>query len=54
MPVQPLQSISYARAGHTLELTFAERGGVSGNNDELGFARAEGLEGGLVTECHYE
>lgn len=36
--------------GVVLELRLAERGGVAGNDDKLGLARAEGLEGGLVTE----
>jgi hypothetical protein len=33
-----------------LELTLAERRGVASNDDELGLAGAEGLEGGLVTQ----
>lgn len=35
---------------HTLELTLAERGGVAGNDDQLGLSRPEGLEGRLVTQ----
>jgi hypothetical protein len=31
-----------------LELTLAERGGVAGNDDELGLAHTDGLDGGLV------
>lgn len=33
-----------------LELRLAERRGVASNDDELGLAGAEGLEGGLVTQ----
>ena len=33
-----------------LELALAERRGVASNNNELGLARAKGLEGGLVAE----
>lgn len=36
--------------GVVLELRLAERGSVAGNDDKLGLARAEALEGGLVTE----
>lgn len=36
--------------GVVLKLRLAERGGVAGNDDKLGLARAEALEGGLVTE----
>jgi hypothetical protein len=39
-----------AEHGVVLELRLAERGGVAGNDDELGLAGAEGLEGGLVTK----
>lgn len=37
-----------------LELGLAERGSVASNDDELGLAGAEGLEGALVTKdnCH--
>jgi len=41
---------SLAEHGVVLELRLAERGGVAGNDDELGLAGAEGLEGGLVTK----
>lgn len=34
----------------TLELRLPERRGVAGNDDELGLARAQRLEGGLVAE----
>ena len=34
----------------TLELGLAERRSVAGDDDELGLARAERLEGGLVAE----
>ena len=33
-----------------LELTLAERRSVAGNDDELGLARADGLDGALVTK----
>ena len=33
-----------------LELRLAERRGVASDDDELGLAGAEGLEGGLVAE----
>lgn len=33
-----------------LELRLAERRGVASDDDELGLAGAEGLEGGLVTQ----
>jgi hypothetical protein len=33
-----------------LELTLAERRGVAGDDDELGLAGAEGLQGGLVAQ----
>ena len=36
--------------GVVLELRLAERGSVAGNDDKLGLASAEALEGGLVTE----
>ncbi len=36
--------------GVVLELRLAERGSVAGNDDKLGLAGAEALEGGLVTE----
>lgn len=39
-----------AEHGVVLELRLAERRGVAGNDDELGLAGAEGLEGGLVTK----
>jgi hypothetical protein len=39
-----------AEHGVVLELRLAERGGVAGDDDELGLAGAEGLEGGLVTK----
>jgi hypothetical protein len=39
-----------AEHGVVLELGLAERGGVAGDDDELGLAGAEGLEGGLVTK----
>ena len=39
-----------AEHGVVLELTLAERRGVASNDDELGLAGAEGLEGGLVTQ----
>lgn len=39
-----------AEHGVVLELTLAERGSVAGNDDELGLARADGLDGGLVAE----
>ena len=39
-----------AEHGVVLKLRLAERRGVAGNDDELGLARAEGLEGGLVTK----
>jgi hypothetical protein len=35
----------------TLELRLAERRGVAGDDDELGLARAESLEGRLVSKC---
>lgn len=34
----------------TFELTLAERGAVAGDDDELGLAGAESLEGGLVAQ----
>jgi hypothetical protein len=37
-----------AEHGVVLELTLAERGGVAGNDDELGLAHTDGLDGGLV------
>lgn len=37
-----------------LELRLAERGSVASNDDELGLAGAEGLEGRLVTKSDYE
>ena len=36
--------------GVVFELRLAERGSVAGNDDKLGLARAEALQGGLVTE----
>jgi len=39
-----------AEHGVVLELRLAERGGVASNDDELGLARADGLDGGLVAE----
>lgn len=39
-----------AEHGVVLELRLAERGGVAGDDNELGLAGAEGLEGGLVTK----
>lgn len=36
--------------GVVLELRLAQRRSVSGNDDQLGLASTEGLEGGLVTE----
>ena len=36
--------------GVVLELRLAERGSVAGNDDKLGLAGAQALEGGLVTE----
>lgn len=39
-----------AEHGVVLELRLAERRGVASNDDELGLAGAEGLEGGLVTK----
>lgn len=36
--------------GVVLELRLAERRSVAGNDDELGLASAEGLEGGLVAK----
>lgn len=39
-----------AEHGVVLELRLAERRGVASNDDELGLAGAEGLEGGLVTQ----
>merc|ERR1712029_503344 len=36
--------------GVVLELRLAERGSVAGDDDKLGLAGAEALEGGLVTE----
>ena len=39
-----------AEHGVVLELRLAERGGVAGDDDELGLAGAEGLEGGLITK----
>lgn len=36
--------------GVVLELRLAERGSVAGNDDKLGLAGAEALEGRLVTE----
>jgi hypothetical protein len=36
--------------GVVLELRLAERGSVAGNDDKLGLASAEALQGGLVTE----
>lgn len=39
-----------AEHGVVLELRLAERGSVASNDDELGLAGAEGLEGGLVTK----
>lgn len=37
-----------------LELRLAERGSVASNDNELGLAGAEGLEGRLVTKSDYE
>ena len=37
--------------GLTLELALSERRSISGNDDELGLARSECLECGLVTQC---
>lgn len=39
-----------AEHGVVLELTLAERGSVAGNDDELGLAHTDGLDGGLVAE----
>lgn len=39
-----------AEHGVVLELRLAEGRGVASNDDELGLAGAEGLEGGLVTK----
>lgn len=36
--------------GVVLELRLAERGSVAGNDDKLGLAGAQALEGGLVAE----
>lgn len=36
-----------------LELALAERGSVAGNDDQLGLAGAQALEGGLVAERDY-
>ena len=41
---------SLGQHGVVLQLRLAERGGVAGDDDELGLAGAEGLEGGLVTK----
>ena len=41
---------SLSKHGVVLELTLAQRGGVGGNDDELGLAVTEGLEGRLVSE----
>jgi hypothetical protein len=38
--------------GVVLELRLAQRRGVSGDDDELGLAGAQTLEGGLVTESN--
>jgi hypothetical protein len=37
----------------TLELTLAERWGVSGNDDEFGLASTERLKSRLVSESNY-
>lgn len=39
-----------AEHGVVLELTLAEGRSVAGNDDELGLARADGLDGGLVAK----
>lgn len=49
----------WIKAKHTLELALAERGGVAGNDDQLGLSRSESLEGRLVTKgdlsgLHYQ
>jgi len=43
-------NVGLAQHGVVLELTLAERRGVSGDDDKLGFARSEGLEGRFVSE----
>lgn len=37
--------LGLGKHGVVLELGLAKRGGVASNDDELGLARAEGLEG---------
>ena len=41
---------SLSKHGVVLELTLAQRGSVGGNDDKLGLAVTEGLEGRLVSE----
>lgn len=41
---------SLSKHGVVLKLTLAQRGSVGGNDDELGLAVTEGLEGRLVSE----
>lgn len=36
-----------------LKLTLSERRSVASNDDELGLARSEALEGGLVTKSDW-
>ena len=45
---------SLSKHGVVLELTLAERGSVGGNDDELGLAVTEGLEGRLVSQSDYK
>lgn len=41
---------SLSKHGVVLELTLAQRGSVGGDDDELGLAVTEGLEGRLVSQ----
>ena len=41
---------SLGQHGVVLELTLAQRGSVGGDDDELGLAVTEGLEGRLVSQ----
>jgi hypothetical protein len=42
--------IGLGQHGVVLELTLAERRGVSGDDDELGLSGSKGLEGRFVSE----
>ena len=43
-------NVALSKHGIVLKLRLAERRGVSGDNDELGLSRSEGLEGALVSK----